>query len=211
MASKKKYYVVWEGKEKGIFDSWDKCKKSIESHQGAKYKAFLTLDKAKEAFNGNPSDFIGKDVHESLLTPEELKKIGKPILQSICVDAACSGVPGKMEYQGVFTFEKVLLFHQGPYEDGTANIGEFLAIVHALAWCKKRKINYPIYSDSKTAMKWVKDKKSRTKLIQTKKNAVLFDLIERAEYWLRNNTWDNVLLKWETKAWGEIPADFGRK
>ncbi len=211
MASKKKFYVVWEGKEPGIFDSWDKCKKSIEGYQGAKYKSFLTLEKAKEAFNGNPAEYIGKDIHESELSPEELKSIGKPILKSICVDAACSGAPGKMEYQGVFNFENVLLFRNGPFEDGTANVGEFLAIVHALAWCKKRNINYPIYSDSKIAIKWVLDKKAKTKLVKNKKNEKLFDLIERAENWLKNNTWDNALLKWETKAWGEIPADFGRK
>ncbi len=211
MATKKKYYVVWEGKERGIFDSWEKCKKSIEGHKGAKYKSFISPEKAKEAFFGNPDDFLKKDFFETTLSDDELLMFGKPIENSIAVDAACSGVPGKMEYQGVFTANKQQLFHKGPFEDGTANIGEFLAIVHALAWCKKKKLDLPIYSDSRTALKWIKNKKAKTKLEQNSKNKQLFELIERAETWLENNTWSNPLIKWETKAWGEIPADFGRK
>jgi ribonuclease HI len=35
--------------------------------------------------------------------------------------------------------------------------------------------------------------------------------MERAEKWLLSNEFSNEILKWETKAWGEIPADFGRK
>lgn len=211
MAKKNKFYVVWEGKLPGIFDSWDKCKESIDGYQGAKYKSFQNLETAREAYKGHPSEFMKKDFFENTLSEAELKIIGKPIENSISVDAACSGVPGKMEYQGVYTASKTPVFHKGPFEDGTANIGEFLALVHALAWCKQQKLDLPIYSDSKIAMKWVKDHKARTKLVRNSKNKILFELIERAEKWLDSNTWKNKILKWETKAWGEIPADFGRK
>ena len=102
-------------------------------------------------------------------------------------------------------------FHKGPYPNATVNIGEFLALVHGLALLKQQNSDIPIYSDSRTAMSWVRRKKANTKLARTAKNKDVFDLIERAEYWLRNNTWKNPILKWETKAWGEIPADFGRK
>ncbi|MBS4013714.1 MAG: ribonuclease H family protein [Bacteroidetes bacterium] len=211
MSEKKKFYVVWEGKEPGIFNTWDKCKKSIDGFPGAKYKSFPTMEMAKEAFSGNPWKFLNKKNVVTEMSAQELKNFGDPIENSICVDAACSGAPGKMEYKGVFTANKQQIFHQGPFEEGTNNIGEFLAIVHALALCKKNNWNVPIYSDSKTAMKWVADKKAKTKLEPSANNEELFDLIDRAEFWLQNNQWNNRILKWETKAWGEIPADFGRK
>ncbi|MCX6055609.1 MAG: hypothetical protein NTZ74_11975 [Chloroflexi bacterium] len=42
-------------------------------------------------------------------------------------------------------------------------------------------------------------------------NGPIFDWITRAEDWLDNNEYSNKLLKWDTIAWGEIPADYGRK
>ena len=138
-------------------------------------------------------------------------KIGKPILNSLSVDAACSGNPGKMEYRGVYTDTETQLFIQGPFEMGTNNIGEFLALVHGLSFLKKEKLDMPIYSDSKIAMSWVKKGQCRTNVPITDKNRKLFDLVKRAEVWLKNNTYTTEILKWETKAWGEIPADFGRK
>jgi ribonuclease HI len=127
------------------------------------------------------------------------------------VDAACTGNPGPMEYRCVHTSTGKQLFHQGPFENGSNNIGEFLAIVHALALFKKRGIDAPIYSDSETALSWVKKKRCKTKLIKDESNTIIFDLIARADNWLVENPYDNTLLKWDTNAWGEIPADFGRK
>lgn len=208
----KKYYVVWDGFETGIFDSWEKCKIATKGFSQAKYKSFKTLEKAKEAFSRSYYDFAGKKTFESELAQEELKKIGKPNLVSVSVDAACSGNPGVMEYQGVETKAGKVVFKMGPFEDATNNIGEFLALVHALALMKKNNDNRPIYSDSKIAINWVtKYKKANTFLEKTKKNEKVFELIERAEKWINTNTFTNKILKWETKAWGEIPADFGRK
>jgi len=104
-----------------------------------------------------------------------------------------------------------LLFHQGPFAEGTNNIGEFLAIVHGLAYLKKKNSTRALYTDSKIAMGWVKAKQCKTKLVKNVKNKPLFDLVTRAENWLKTNTYTNKILKWETQAWGEIPADFGRK
>ena len=211
---KKKLYVVWEGVETGIFKTWAECKANIHGYPQAKYKSFFTLEAAEKAYSENYYDYAGKDIQEKFVTElskEKLLLIGEPILNSISVDAACSGNPGKMEYQGVETESKKLIFHVGPYEDTTVNIGEFLALVHALAEMKRRKDDRPIYSDSKIALGWIKKKKSNSQLDKTKRNAKVFELLERAEKWLEQNTYSNQLLKWETKAWGEIPADFGRK
>ena len=116
-----------------------------------------------------------------------------------------------MEYQGVDTLTKKRLFHQGPFDEGTNNIGEFLAIVHALAFLKNQNSNRIIYTDSKTAISWVKKKTCNTKLERNSKNEKLFELVDRAVIWLKSNTYTTTIVKWETKAWGEIPADFGRK
>ena len=210
MASKK-YYVVWEGNKTGVFDSWDECSQHIKGYPAAKYKSFKSKDAALEAYKGFSGDYIGKTDTSSELSKEELKKIGKPILNSISVDGACSSSSGEMEYQGVNSKTKEVIFRKGPYKDGTNNVGEFLALVHALALCKQQNSNATIYSDSRTAMAWVRNKKAKSTMKPTKYNKELFDLIERAETWLRNNTYPNQILKWETKAWGEIPADFGRK
>ncbi len=209
---KKKYYTVWKGHHTGVFETWDDCKAQIKDFQGAQYKSFATFEAAKKALKGNYKDYIGKtSKFKSELTEEQLKKIGLPNYNSISVDAASSGNPGKMEYRGVDTKTKKELFKQGPFLEGTNNIGEFLALVHGLALLKNNKSNLIIYTDSKTAMSWVKKKTCNTKLDRNDKNKPVFNLVERALVWLKNNSYTTTIVKWETKAWGEIPADFGRK
>lgn len=207
---KQKFYVVWFGNPTGIFDSWKECQRSIQGVKGAKYKSFETFEEAKKAYNKEYSDYIGKN-KKPTLSQEDKEKYGEPNLYSIAVDAASSGNPGIMEYRGVDTQTGKQLFHQGPFLEGTNNMGEFLAIVHGLAYLKQVNSDRIIYSDSRIAMGWVKKKKCNTNLQPNSKNQVLFDLVKRAENWLKNNTYTTQILKWETKAWGEIPADFGRK
>ncbi len=129
---------------------------------------------------------------------------------AIAVDAGCSGNPGPMEYQGVYLGNEQRLFHYGPIQ-GTNNIGEFLAIVHALALIKQKGWSMKVYSDSYNAILWVKNRKCKTKLERNEKTEQAYDLIQRAEKWLRENPLHAPVLKWETSEWGEVPADFGRK
>lgn len=208
MAKSKKYYTVWAGHIPGVYNSWDECQVQIKNFPGAKYKSFKSKDEAERALREPYNEHIGTAVKKA--KPSSIGHKGI-IKDSISVDAACSGNPGIMEYRGVHTDTKEEIFHQGPFKDGTNNIGEFLALVHALALFKKYKNNTVIYTDSRTAMSWVKNKKVKTTLKMNSNNAVLFDLIDRAIEWLKNNTYTNKIIKWETKIWGEIPADFGRK
>ncbi len=127
-----------------------------------------------------------------------------------CVDAACSGNPGPMEYQCVHLPSRKRIFHFGPIQ-GTNNIGEFLAVVHALALQQQRGISLPIYTDSKTALAWLRDRKTKTTLARNAETQQALDLVERALGWLRTHKWTTPVVKWDTEAWGEIPADFGRK
>lgn len=135
------------------------------------------------------------------------------------VDAGCSGNPGPMEYQGVDLATGEKIFHFGPYYAdgstvyGTNNIGEFLAIVHALALLDKQGITgKTIYSDSYNAILWVRKRQCKTKLRRDASTEQLYGIIARAESWLRTHpTTANPVVKWDTAKWGEVPADFGRK
>lgn len=132
------------------------------------------------------------------------------IKEALCVDAACSGNPGPMEYRGVHMPSGREVFRVGPMM-GTNNIGEFLAIVHALALMKQRGMQLPIYSDSVSGQAWVRNKKAKTTLALNPDTAQALDMVQRAEKWLRANPVTVPILKWDTERWGEIPADFGRK
>ncbi len=211
MAKNNKFYTVWKGLKPGIYESWKECKAAINNYKGAQYKSFPTREAAQKAFNGNYEDYKGKNTKTQGLTPQKLSKIGAPNYHSISVDAASSGNPGIMEYRGVDTKTKKELFRQGPFKQGTNNIGEFLALVHGLAYLKRHNSNRIIYTDSRTAMSWVRKKKCNSKLTESTKNKDVYELVRRAENWLQTNTYTTVIVKWETKAWGEIPADFGRK
>lgn len=205
--AKQKYYVVWKGVKPGVYSSWAECEMQIKAFEGALYKSFESVSEAEKAFASKPHQYIGKRKS----TIASLIQDFKPVIPSISVDAACAGNPGLMEYRGVDTETKQQIFHNGPYRNGTNNIGEFLAIVHALALLKKHKSDLPVYTDSQTALAWIRAKKARTKLEMNDENKELFELIQRAEQWLNTNSWHNKLIKWETEIWGEIPADFGRK
>lgn len=213
MADKKKYYVVWEGAKPGIYESWAACQLQIKGYPQAKYKSFSSKAEAEAAYAGNFSEhlrFKSPSKPSGVSRSNSSAQREKIIWDSICVDAACSGNPGEMEYQGVDTKTRTQIFHQ-KFALGTNNIGEFLAIVHALALFHQQGKDTPVYTDSRNAMLWVKQKKCKTTLVRNAKTQKLYEVIERAENWLKTHTWKNPVLKWETEQWGEIPADFGRK
>lgn len=220
MAKKQKYYVVWQGVKPGIYDSWEACSQQVKGVAGAQYKSFDTLEMARLAFQRSYDEMVGvaaSSTSNSVLTVDAngmtaLREgvTNGPELNSLAVDAACSGNPGVMEYQGVYVASRTQMFHyKSPL--GTNNIGEFLAIVHGLAFLKKQSLQLPIYSDSRNAISWVQQKQCRSKLPLTAATAELWDVVHRAEKWLRENSYSNDIRKWDTSHWGEIPADFNRK
>lgn len=210
--AKKKFYVVWNGVHPGVYDSWEECKLQVSGFENAKYKSFDTNEAARDAYEMGYTAFqqIAPKKQQAIVSANS-SKIKPFITESLAVDAACSGNPGNMEYRGVYVATGQEIFRVGPYKQGTNNIGEFLALVHGLALLKQQNSQLPIYSDSVNAIKWVKQKKAKTKLEKTLANEPVFNLIARAEKWLNDNKYTTPILKWETASWGEIPADFGRK
>ncbi len=216
MSKKQKYYTVWNGRNTGVFNSWEECEKQVLGFEGAQFKSFPTKEEAEQAFEHSAEEYIVKtnNRHTDLQIRElpDPKTIAPFVYPSLAVDAACSHNPGPVEYRGVDPNTGKQIFHVGPFQNGTNNIGEFLALVHALAYMEKKGINYPIYSDSRNAILWIRQGKCKTKLKEDSQNAPLFDLIRRAERWLNtHNVRNYTILQWNTEEWGEIPADFGRK
>ena len=214
---KAKFYVVWQGRESGIYDSWAACEAQVKG-VAAKYKGFATREEAERALADGYEKHISFTPRTSSATVqpatplslEDMLKHGVK-LPALAVDAACSGNPGKMEFRGVIADTSTQVFHRGPYIGGTNNIGEFLAIVLGLAYLKQKNLPWALYSDSKTAIAWVRQKQCKTKIEWTAKNQDLLLAVRAAEKWLHENTWTTPIYKWDTEHWGEIPADFGRK
>lgn len=227
MSKKKpKFYTVWVGRKPGVYSTWDECQNQINGFAGAKYKSFPTRAAAESALQDSADDHYGKGEKKDqpktpVIAREELASLGVD-MTAWAVDAACQGNPGIMEYQGVDLETGVNMFHMGPYPEATVNIGEFLAIVHALALLNPEPTNASgsgenphrftkVYSDSRTGIAWVRRGVCKTKLPRSASNKKLFEYVERAERWLNSRNYSNPVVKWETEKWGEIPADFGRK
>ena len=213
---KKKYYVVWRGLQPGIYENWQDCQAQIKGYPHASFKSFLSREAAQKAFEAGENSFqttVKNKLEKPQIDPKEqsLLREKEVLPNSWAVDAACSGNPGPMEYRAVHLADHTELFHK-EFPLGTNNIGEFLAIVHALALAKTTDNEHiPIYTDSALALNWVKKGRCKTTLASTPETEQLFKVIQRAEDWLSKNKWKNPLLKWDTSRWGEIPADFGRK
>lgn len=211
---RRKYYVVWQGLSPGIYDSWEECEAQVRGFNGAKYRAFNSIEAATEAFRGSYEDqatlLIALANRKPIAT--DYSAFPEIRLDAVAVDGACSGVPGPMEYRCVEVASGREIFHVGPIAGGTNNIAEYLALVHALALFDQQQ-NYttPIYSDSRTALAWLRNRASKTTLQPTPDNAYVFQLLERANRWVMTHSLRNPVLKWDTERWGEIPADFGRK
>lgn len=212
--AKSKYYVVWEGKTPGIYTSWDECKRQVDGYPQAKYKSYESKSEAEAAMKAGAFKSWGKarQAAAEKKAPAKGPAAKEEIdYDSISVDVGTRGNPGPVEYKGVDTQTGEILFYVGPIENGTNNLGEFIAIVHGLAYLKKLGSRKTIYSDSRTALSWLRNKKIASTLARTEATRKIWELADRAIHWLNHNTYENKVVKWNTEEWGEIRADFGRK
>ncbi|RXZ81300.1 ribonuclease H [Paenibacillaceae bacterium] len=230
--AEKKYYVVWVGKQAGVFTSWAECQAMTSGVAGAKYKSYSSKADAERAYKEGWKKHWGQSAGSKSGTAGSAG-VGKPSTaakrrtssagatsadsaaeidyDSISVDVGTRGNPGPIEYKGVDTRTGEILFYVGPVPNGTNNLGEFIAIVHALAYLKQQGSTKTVYTDSRTALSWLKKKSAVSTLVKNESTKQIWEMTERAERWLQNNTYKNKVIKWETEKWGEIKADFGRK
>ena len=194
----KKVYVVFSGKEPGIYQTWAECQEQTKGVKGAKFKSFEDESVAKREFDA----FI----HQDEMSQEEIDN-------SISTDVSCLGNPGQMEYRVVKTKDGEELFHSPIYSLGTNNIGEFLGVVEAMKYvANHNQMDTIIFTDSITALSWVKSKKPKTVLEISEKTEALFRELKTAISWLESIDVSTFkIMKWETHIHGEIKSDFGRK
>lgn len=193
-----KFYVVWQGRVPGVYDDWAQARAQVEGFAGARYRAFPNRAQAEAAFAA------GSFAREPVALPAKARS-------GYAVDAAWNARSKVMEYRCVEIATGREMFCEGPFEDATNNVGEFLAVVQALSWLKARGSYAPIYTDSNNAIIWVAQARCQTALARTPRNTALFERIAQAERWLDEHEYCNAVLKWRTEEWGENPADFGRK
>lgn len=219
-----KYYVVFRGFNPGVYDTWEEVQEQTNGFPGALFKSYASSEEAAEAYRSYAGSDDIEDLARILFKKNDSSEVSasNPATPSPfqnpeidwnawAVDASCLGNPGKMEYRGVEVSTGKIIFRQGPFEDATNNIGEYLALVHAMALIMQRGEVRNIYSDSATAIAWWKKRKINTKLQPTEKNKKIFELLARASVWVNTHTFPGKVMKWQTDRWGEIPADFGRK
>lgn len=219
-----KYYVVFIGYNPGVYDNWDEAKKQTEGFPGSICKAYSTSEEAtiayrnfsasedrNELFRLISNKTIEKNDSKEKELPSLFSKFPEIDADAWATDASCLGNPGKMEYRGVELKSGKEIFRIGPFQDATNNIGEYLALVHAMALMTNKGEYHNIYTDSVTAMSWVRNRRVKTQLKSTEKNKKVFELMARASVWVNTHNFPGKIMKWQTERWGEIPADFGRK
>ncbi|GIV84264.1 MAG: ribonuclease H [Candidatus Roseilinea sp.] len=201
-----KHYVVWRGRVPGVYDTWEEARAQVLGYPGARFKAYADRAQAEAAFaagSGAAAEEAARSARLSCL-PDKVRA-------GYAVDAAWDAQSKVMEYRGVAIATGREIFRAGPFEDATNNVGEFLAVVQALAWLRERHSRAAVYTDSNNAILWVAQGRCRTTLTPTPRNAALRTRIAQAERWLDEHDYCNAVLKWRTEEWGENPADFGRK
>ena len=227
MSYDKRFYAVFAGRQPGVYDDFNDAMEQVDGFEGAVFKSYDSPQEAAEAFRRFESRSDSRQIGALLMNatehqapPRKPDRIETKTdyfafpeidLNGWAVDASCMGNPGVMEYRGVELMTGRELFRVGPFKKGTNNIGEFLAIVHALALMAQRGERHTVYSDSVSGMAWVRNRKVKTQLKRDAATEPVFRMMERALVWLNTHRYDVPIRKWDTDRWGEVPADFDRK
>ena len=131
---KKKFYVVWIGKQTGVFTDWAVVQPLVAGYPGAKHKSYPSMEDAKKALAS------GAPAARSPSTKSRAKKKGREFILDksydihIFSDGACDPNPGEAG-SGVAVYELGLLSElwYGCYEPlGTNNTAELNALYKAL-------------------------------------------------------------------------------
>lgn len=206
------YYGVWIGRKPGVYDNWNDCKAQVDKFSGARYSKLksTTKEEALLEFNKENNNTIDNSKETIKSTNNVVNTSNKPIENVLTVDGASNGL--NCEFQAVWYPSGEVAFKSKQYQGGTNNIAEFLGLVLAIKHLEKNNLPLSVYTDSVTAMAWLRDKKANTTAKTTGKATEELDkLINQAETYLKEKERKINIMKWETKSWGQIPADYGRK
>ncbi len=203
-----KYYTVWAGRKTGVFSSWKECRPLVIGFRGARFKSFPTLPEAKRALNRRYRERNGNDntAIQTLFNSDDTRAINNSLIAS----GTCNLETGEVEISAIHTGSGQLIFWKGPFHDGTPDMAEFIAIVETLRYLKPRKLSIPVYSESATALNWVRDRHARPALPRRQSNMELYQRFDECMAWLHDYAYYNRTLKWDTESWGRSLGDFRR-
>jgi hypothetical protein len=152
-----------------------------------------------------------KMVHHKEVRTPSLFEIPKRPTKGICSD--CGSVngknPGIFKYRLVNIETKEVIFEKIISGNCTNNLAELLGAVHAIGYNTANYLNLPVYTDSQTALSWIRKKLIKTKHIVT--DAELQEELDIALKYIKTLSKAEHPLLWNTVAWGQIDADYGAK
>jgi len=165
----KKYYVVWEGRERGIFTDWDTCKRQVDQFAGARYKSYKTRQEAEIAFRSSAAAAFKK----AKATPKPKRSSASgpktysvdeiaslDVSTKIFADGGCDPNPGKAA-------SGVAVYRDGAVADlwyglfnpaGTNNTAELNALHQSLLLAQREiaeQQSVAIFCDSKYAIQCI--------------------------------------------------------
>jgi len=129
----KKFYVVWAGRETGVFTDWATTHRHVNEFPGARFKSFPSRAEADRAFRSGRPPSAGRrpaPVSAAIPVRPEPAAVG---LQIYC-DGACEPNPGRAG-SGIAVYRdgKLEQLWYGLYSpNGTNNTAELNALHHAL-------------------------------------------------------------------------------
>ena len=165
-----KFYVVWQGRQTGIFTDWDSCRKQVEKFAGAKYKSFKTKAEAERAFKNSSSMSTGKtETSSSTISRSSVKKVktytaeeidALEIDVKIFTDGGCEPNPGEAgSGLAVYLANEISGLWYGLYDpQGTNNTAELNALHQAMVMAKdviEDEQTVAIFCDSKYSIQCI--------------------------------------------------------
>ncbi|MBA35375.1 MAG: ribonuclease HI [Oleispira sp.] len=161
----KKFYVIWVGREPGIYTDWPTAQKQIIKFSGAKYKSFPTKAEAEAAFSGGTVSSAGKPSSNSSKNTNKGNNLSAPPIKTdvvIYCDGGCDPNPGKAgSGVAVYQNDQLIQLWYGVYNpNGTNNTAELNALFYSLQLAQhatKQGLSAQILCDSMYSIQCIRD------------------------------------------------------
>jgi ribonuclease HI len=158
-----KYYVVWSGRQTGVFKDWPTAHQAIDKYAGARFKSFPTRAEAEQAFREGAGAIGARKKKTSLFSSEKsAAHVAHRFDVSIYCDGACEPNPGNAG-SGIVVYRegKLAELWYGLYNPaGTNNTAELNALHRALSIAEieiAADRSVEVCSDSQYAIQCIRD------------------------------------------------------
>jgi ribonuclease HI len=158
-----RFYVVWSGRQTGVFTDWATAQRAVDRFAGARFKSFSTRAEAEQAYReGNsPADASRARTNRKPAGERRALHTAHQFDVSIYCDGACDPNPGHSG-SGIVVYRggelRELWF--GLYDpQGTNNTAELKALYHALRMAEseiERGNTVEVCSDSAYALNCIR-------------------------------------------------------